>query len=72
MIIVIDMKTRDTLKYLILECLAEVEEIKPDQLEMGEKEEMEHTSDPLVARKIAIDHLKEDPNYYTKLKNCMA
>ena len=25
-----------------------------------------------VARKIAIDHLKEDPNYYTKLKNCMS
>jgi len=33
----------------------------------GIKVEMEHTDDELVARKIALDHLKEDPFYYTKL-----
>lgn len=43
-------------------------EFDPKQLAMGVKVEMEHTSDPKIAREIAMDHLKEDPNYYTKLK----
>jgi hypothetical protein len=38
------------------------------QLAMGVKVEMEHTSDRHVAMEIAMDHLKEDPRYYTKLK----
>ena len=38
------------------------------QLQVGEAHEMEHTSDPKVARKIALDHLAEDLDYYTKLK----
>ena len=38
------------------------------QLAIGEKIEMEHTSDPKEARKIAMDHLKELPDYYTRLK----
>jgi hypothetical protein len=38
------------------------------ELEMGIEVEMEHTSDPKVAREIALDHLKERPDYYTKLK----
>lgn len=29
--------------------------------------ELEHTSDPLVAMEITMDHLFEDPNYYPKL-----
>jgi cytidyltransferase-like protein len=41
--------------------------IDPEQLKMGMEVEKEHTDDPMVARKIAIDHLKEDPKYYTKL-----
>lgn len=41
------------------------------ELEMGKKEEMEHTDDPKIAEKIALDHLREDPMYYTKLKKCM-
>ena len=43
-----------------------------DQLTMGIKEELEHTGDEAVAREIALDHLKEDPYYYTKLKNAMS
>ena len=39
----------------------------PKQLEMGIKVEMEHTTDPLISRKIALDHLKEIPDYYTRL-----
>jgi hypothetical protein len=34
----------------------------------GVKVEMEHTDDIEVAKEIAMDHLAEDPNYYTKLK----
>jgi hypothetical protein len=40
----------------------------PDQLRMGIASEMEHTKDRSIAREIAMDHLKEDPRYYTKLK----
>lgn len=38
------------------------------QLEMGTRIEQEHTSDPKVAREIALDHLKEMPDYYSRLK----
>jgi hypothetical protein len=38
------------------------------QLEMGIEVEMEHTKDQDIALKIALDHLKERPDYYTKLK----
>ncbi len=37
------------------------------QLDKGIKVELEHTNDKKVAKEIALDHLKEDPNYYTKL-----
>lgn len=39
----------------------------PDQLKRGIEVEMEHTDDQAVAEKIAMDHLKEDPEYYSKL-----
>lgn len=38
------------------------------QLDMGLEVEKEHTDDMDVATKIALDHLDEKPNYYTKLK----
>ncbi len=38
------------------------------QLVKGIKVEMEHTDDIEIAKEIAMDHLAEDPNYYTKLK----
>lgn len=37
------------------------------ELLKGVKVEMEHTSDKKKAAKIAMDHLYEDPKYYTKL-----
>jgi len=37
------------------------------QLEMGIKVEMEHTTNPIISRKIALDHLVEIPDYYTRL-----
>lgn len=39
-----------------------------DQLKVGIKVEREHTTDAAVAREIALDHLAELPDYYTRLK----
>ncbi|TFH43852.1 MAG: hypothetical protein E4H01_11565 [Lysobacterales bacterium] len=47
---------------------AKPSDFDPDQLKMGIKVEMEHTKDRKLAREIALDHLSEDPRYYTKLK----
>ena len=38
------------------------------QLRLGIKTEMEHTDNKSKAKEIAMDHLAEDPKYYTKLK----
>lgn len=42
------------------------------QLNMGLKIEKEHTDDPKKAKEIAMDHLAEDPMYYTKIKKMEA
>ena len=44
-----------------------VEQIEA-QVEKGIKVEMEHTSNEESAKKIALDHLAEVPDYYDKLK----
>lgn len=41
------------------------------ELKKGTDHEMEHTSSRKVAKKIATDHLKEKPDYYTRLDKCM-
>ena len=43
------------------------DQFDPHQLEIGAQHELEHTTDIEVAREIAMDHLIEDPAYYTKL-----
>jgi hypothetical protein len=43
-------------------------DVDPKELEMGCKVELEHTEDPEVAKAIALDHLAERPDYYSKLK----
>jgi len=47
---------------------ADVQDFDPAQMAMGQAVEMEHTDDPQLAREIAMDHLKEFPDYYTRLK----
>lgn len=44
-----------------------IDEIK-HELEIGIKVESEHTTHENVARQIALNHLDEDPKYYSKLK----
>ncbi len=45
-------------------------DVDPVELEMGINEEFEHTDNPDTARQIALDHLREDPHYYKKLREC--
>ena len=52
--------------------IAGIKESKVDktfmsQIKKGIEVEMEHTDDPKIALKIALDHIKEDPKYYDKL-----
>lgn len=42
-------------------------EFDPVQLHCGTLVEHEHTTNANVAKHIAMDHLVEDPRYYTKL-----
>lgn len=41
--------------------------VNPQQLALGVKVEMEHTNNEAEAKEIALDHLTEDPNYYSEL-----
>ena len=47
---------------------SEVEKQLKTQLNKGVKVEMEHTSNKVKAKEIAMDHLFEDPKYYDKLE----
>ena len=40
-----------------------------DEFEIGVSEEMEHTNSVLIATEIALDHLVEHPDYYTRLED---
>ena len=40
----------------------------PAEVKMGMEVEKEHTNSPELLREIVLDHLMEDPKYYTKLK----
>ena len=42
--------------------------VPESQIKKGTKIEMEHTNSKKVARRIALDHLKEHPRYYDYLE----
>ena len=44
------------------------EDVPASELSLGTPHEFEHTTDEATAREIAVDHLSEDPQYYTKLE----
>jgi hypothetical protein len=46
---------------------AKESDVHPSELKRGIEVEMEHTKDPKKAKVIALQHLAEDPRYYTKL-----
>jgi hypothetical protein len=43
------------------------EHFNKKQVAIGIKTEMEHTTSRRVAKRIALDHLREHPQYYTYL-----
>lgn len=43
------------------------EDADPDELAMGIKIEAEHTGNKMMAKRIALDHLCEIKDYYTRL-----
>lgn len=43
-------------------------EVDPEELEMGVDDEKDHTSDPNTAKTIALQHLKNKPDYYSRIK----
>ena len=43
-------------------------DVDQEQLKMGIEIEREHTESTEIATKIALDHLAEIPDYYTRLK----
>lgn len=45
------------------------EDADPEELKMGIKIELEHTTDKDLAKEIALDHLAEIPDYYTRLRD---
>lgn len=44
------------------------EDADSKELAMGIKVEMEHTTNKKISKRIALDHLAEIPDYYTRLK----
>lgn len=44
----------------------------PKQIAMGIKVEMEHTTNKDIAKRVALDHLAEISDYYTRLKKMEA
>lgn len=43
------------------------DDVDPDELARGIEVEKEHTSNEFIAKKIALDHLAEIEDYYTRL-----
>lgn len=44
-----------------------MEDVDPEELALGISVEMEHTTNIMIAIRIALDHLAEIPDYYTRL-----
>lgn len=42
-------------------------DVDPNELAIGKKIELEHSKNPLIAERIARHHLREIPDYYTRL-----
>ena len=42
-------------------------DVDPKELAMGIKTEMEHTTNKRIAKEVALDHLSEFPDYYSRL-----
>lgn len=43
-------------------------DVDPEELKMGIQVEYEHTSNEFISKRIALDHLSECSDYYTRLE----
>lgn len=43
------------------------DDVSPRQLALGTRHELEHTENQSIARRIALDHLAKDPDYYKRV-----
>ena len=43
------------------------DDVDPKELKMGIEVEYEHTTNPMISKRIALDHLAECKTYYTRL-----
>ena len=62
-------KTKKTVLYGYADQMGISEkDVDPAQLKMGIEVELEHSPSRQIAKKIALDHLAEIPDYYTRLE----
>lgn len=43
------------------------DDLDPDEIDIGIEIESEHTTNDMIAKRIAMDHLVEIPDYYSRL-----
>lgn len=60
-------KLKSTIKTIGRHDFSQDSEFDPDELKKGEDVEKEHTDSVVAAKLIAKDHLKEIPDYYSRL-----
>ena len=62
------MKITEVMDLVLDKPIADEKDVDPKELAMGIEVEYEHTSNREAAKKIALAHLKEFHDYYTRLK----
>lgn len=62
------MKISEVMDLVLDKPIADEKDVDPKELAMGIKVEYEHTSNREASKKIALAHLLELPDYYTRLK----
>lgn len=66
------MKISEVMDLVLDKKVANEKDVDPKELAMGIEVEFEHTSNREAAKKIALAHLLEFPDYYTRLKRMEA
>lgn len=66
------MKFKDVMETVLDKPVANPDEVDQKELAMGIEVEYEHTSNKKIATRIALSHLKEFSDYYTRLKKMEA
>lgn len=65
---VLETEIYSLLSSILSEGKKEAKNPDPKELKAGIKIEMEHTNNPVIAERVALQHLSEFRDYYTRLK----